>query len=496
MVTTLALGCSNRAPSDSKVIAQAAAPTDRESIVRFCADCHALPSSSSFAKDDWKKEVEQGFRLYNNSGRHDLIPTDFEATLKFFRDPAPEQILIPVPVRTTDSQFVTTELSWPSKRLPVSISSIRMTTPDPGSPKFLLSDMWTGALSAVSAKAGELTVLELGEVAHPAHLEPADLDADGMLDYLVADLGTLNPQEEKQGNLWWFRAQADGNWKRMPLRLGMSRVAELQPIDYDQDGDLDLLAGDFGLHFTGSIYLGTNEGLNDGSSKYSWQVIDPRPGTISLPTLDFDGDGRTDFLALIAQQYETVELKLNRGGGKFDTEVIYVAGDPSFGTSSMQVLDFDGDGDVDVLYTNGDTFDDTLAKPYHGIKWLENEGRFPFTVREVAAMPGCYHAVAGDIDGDGDLDIAAVSLLSRKEMSKYPLDTFDGVAWFEQQADGSFLRHTLQKNNCQAATCALTDWDGDGDLDLLVPPSSPENNPSDHLLLFVNQRLQSTNSNR
>ena len=32
----------------------------------------------------------------------------------------------------------------------------------------------------------------------------------------------------------------------------------------------------------------------------------------------------------------------------------------------MQLVDFDGDGDLDVLVTNGDSFDDFLLKPYHG----------------------------------------------------------------------------------------------------------------------------------
>jgi hypothetical protein len=29
-------------------------------------------------------------------------------------------------------------------------------------------------------------------------------------------------------------------------------------------------------------------------------------------------------------------------------------------------VDLDGDGDLDVLLTHGDTFDDAIIKPYHG----------------------------------------------------------------------------------------------------------------------------------
>ncbi|MGV3485747.1 MAG: FG-GAP repeat domain-containing protein [Planctomycetaceae bacterium] len=487
-VVILRSGCRSQSSVES-TFSGGQAPTDVNSIVHFCVDCHELPRSASFAKDRWQEEVEQGIRIYEHSGRTDLVIPDLDATVAFFRDTAPDKLVILPPERTADSLFVARRVAWPNEQKTASISSIRLLHPPGERPQFLLTDMSTGAISRVVVESDDvMRVSEIGAVAHPAHIEPVDLDKDGERDYVVADLGTLNPQVENQGSVWVLRGQ-DGEFKRHALKLGLSRVADVQPIDYDSDGDLDLIAGDFGFHFVGSIYLGTNEGQQGDLPRYSWQVIDPRPGTISLPTVDFDGDGRTDFLALIAQHYETVELKLNRGDGKFETKVIYAAGDPSWGTSGMELIDFDGDGDLDVLYTNGDTFDDTLAKPYHGIKWLENEGSFPFTVHEVAEMPGCYRAVAGDIDGDGDSDIAAVAYLSTQEVSKYAPDTFDGVAWFEQQDGGRFVRHSLQKNVCEAATCALTDWDVDGDLDLVVPPSTVEHRFQDGLTVFLNRRL-------
>src|SRR5688572_26240056 len=48
--------------------------------------------------------------------------------------------------------------------------------------------------------------------------------------------------------------------------------------------------------------------------------------------------------------------------------------DPSFGGSGIELVDFDGDGDLGVLYTNGDTFDSFFVKPYHGVRWIENQG--------------------------------------------------------------------------------------------------------------------------
>ncbi len=487
-------GCSDGRDEQSLQSANSA-PSDIGSIIRFCADCHELPNPASFEKSRWHEEVEQGIRIYNRSGRSDLVIPDLEATVAFFRDQAPDDVVIEPPDRKDDTRFIAKTLVWPGAQRPTSISSILAIDKKGSSPCFLLTDMSNGALSQVTAIKDGINVDELGDVAHPAHIEPCDLNQDGETDYIVADLATLSPQDEKQGSIWWFVGQAGQPLKRHALKLGLSRVADVRPIDYDNDGDLDLIAGDFGLHFVGSIYLGSNGGLVDGIPKFEWKVIDTRPGAISLPTVDFDRDGRTDFVALIAQQYETVELKLNRGGGEFESKVIYAAGDPSFGTSSMELVDFDGDDDLDVLYTNGDTFDDTLAKPHHGMKWLENEGVFPFTVHDIAGMPGCYRAVSGDIDKDGDLDVAAVSYLSKEEVAKFTPNTFDAVAWFEQQADGSFLRHTMVKNVCQAATCMLLDWDRDGDLDLLVPPSITDRNAKLELTVYVNQTSGSEPSN-
>lgn len=158
----------------------------------------------------------------------------------------------------------------------------------------------------------------------------------------------------------------------------------------------------------------------------------------------------------------------------------------------MELVDFDADGDLDVLYTNGDTFDDGLAKPYHQILWLENDGHFPFTPHLVASMPGCYRATAGDLDNDGDFDIAAVALLSPEEVAKYSPGTFDGVAWFEHLPDGSFRRHSLVQDRCKAATCMILDWDGDGWLDLLVPPCNTQYRSESELAVFINRGDQAT----
>ena len=74
--------------------------------------------------------------------------------------------------------------------------------------------------------------------------------------------------------------------------------------------------------------------------------------TSSWPT--WNRDGKPDFVAAITQEHETVVAFLNEGGGRFRKETIYTAPHPAFGINGMQLVDLDGDGDLDVLLTNGD----------------------------------------------------------------------------------------------------------------------------------------------
>ena len=96
----------------------------------------------------------------------------------------------------------------------------------------------------------------------------------------------------------------------------------------------------------------------------------------------------TRFPALFAQQHESVVAFINRGQGlAFSPQTLYAAPHPNWGSSGIEPVDLDQDGDLDVLLTHGDTFDDFVLKPYHGIQWLENRGTQPFTPHSLADAP-------------------------------------------------------------------------------------------------------------
>jgi hypothetical protein len=234
-------------------------------------------------------------------------------------------------------------------------------------------------------------------------------------------------------------------------------------------------------------------------------TLDPRPGAIHVIPVDLNRDGHIDLVSVIAQEHEEVIALLNDGHAKFETKSIYSAPHPNWGSSGIQVVDLDGDGDLDVLLAHGDMFDDFLIKPYHGVQWLENRGTFPFTPHTLCSMPGVHRAIAVDLDNDGDLDIIAAALMPdtlasgsataathRPGAATSPsllgggasgsralrdvattdaqptLADLPSLVWLEQTSPGVFVRHTLERGHPRHPTIAAADYDGDGDVDLVV----------------------------
>lgn len=444
---------------------------DQDRLVKqvetFCGDCHAVPDPGYFPKNAWYDEVRRGFDFYQNSGRTDLRPPPLEQIVQFYRGQAPETlVLVGVPERDAAGKRFSLQEIGNGKSAESAVSHVRWAQLADDSPGVLIvCDMRSGEIRAVSPKGGESRLL--ANAGHPAHAEPCDLDGDGLMDLVAADLGSFLPEDHQRGRVLWLRQTQSGDFEQIILKEGLGRVADVQPADFDGDGDLDLIVAEFGWLDTGSVLLLRNTGrLPD----VELATTDERHGAIHVPVADLNGDGRPDFVALFAQEYETIDGFLNLGDGTFERVTVGEPRDPAYGSSGIQLVDLDGDGDLDVLYTNGDTFDGFYVKPYHSIQWLENRGGYPFTAHHLAFMPGVHRALAADLDGDGDLDIAAVALLPDRLFGSRSAReaTFDSILWLEQTAPGEFRRHSIEQNACYHAALEIEDADGDGTPGLAV----------------------------
>lgn len=467
-------------------------PDQERQVAAFCSDCHALPRPESFPRDRWHFEVKKGYELYAKSERSDLDPPPIHVALAYYRGRAPEKLtLAPPPAATAPSpfRFETEPLALDSALgiLP-EIAYLGWTELTPGKkPVLVACDMRYGHVVAIDlARRGRAPLRLLAQLRNPCRIEDCDLDGNGTRDLVVADLGSFLPAEHDRGRVVLLdRPVGQNHYEVRELAAGLGRVADVRAGDFAGDGRLELVVAEFGWQRSGSIRLLQDVAERGGSPRWELQTIDDRPGAIHLPVHDWNADGRLDFAALVSQEFESVDLFVNAGGGRFSRRHLWSATDLTFGSSGLEIVDLDHDGDADLLFTNGDAFDNTFASPGHGVQWLENRGELQFAHHRLAELPGAYRALTADFDLDGDRDIVAVAWLPRQVQPFAWQETeLAAIVLLEQIGPGDFARYTLERGQPIYATVAIGDFDADGDPDFAVGsgPNVAEGRTEKHYL--------------
>lgn len=295
-------------------------------------------------------------------------------------------------------------------------------------------------------------------ISGPAHVEASDIDRDGDPDLLVASMGVLMPNNQKIGSVVVIENLKSKGFKKRILLEKVARVTDVQAEDLDGDGDFDLAVGQFG-YFQGEIRWMENL----GEWRFESHPLLDLSGTIHVPIVDFDGDRDMDVVALVSQEWEEIYLFDNRGGG-FRPRVVYGSTNEDYGSSGIKVDDVDGDGDADIVYTNGDAFDYSMPgpRPWHGVQWLENNGQGYFKFHRLGDFPGAYSPNVTDLDGDGDRDILAVSTFNNWGRR----DAFSMIC-FEQVRPREFRPRILAEEPTHLLALDAGDMDGDGETEIV-----------------------------
>jgi hypothetical protein len=448
---------------------------ERALVEAACAQCHALPPPDSLPKGAMIDQVHGMFGLSATEG----MPSPDIATIalaeRYYAARSPTAL-----PRVAQSAGLSTRLRF---RAEAYSPGVYQQNPIPATSNVQFANLWHRQLKDVlftemrsrsvlwvspwQAPAQRQVLTVQIEMNYPVQAHPVDMNGDGLQDLLVAGIGDMNRDNSRKGSVSLLLRQADGPWKPFLVAERLARAVAVRPLDADGDGDLDLVVAAFGWMGPGELLLFENRTTDWAAPLFLPRQLDDRDGFIRIETADLNEDGREDFVAVIAQEHEQVVAFLNRGDLSFEKKVLYQGLHPAWGTSGLQLLDFDGDGDTDALVSNGDTLDDNQLKPYHGVRWLENRGGLDFVSHWIGTCYGCSQAVAGDLDGDGDLDVVGASWLSQLPPATWKNKDLDSVVWFESNG-GSWTRHAIEKHANYHPTVAVGDHDLDGKLDVVV----------------------------
>ena len=224
-----------------------------------------------------------------------------------------------------------------------------------------------------------------------SQLRTADMDGDGNTDILVAS--------PDRNDLSWYRNLGDRSFADLiPIPTNGDGVVSLRPADIDGDGDLDVVSAS-----RNDNTLEWHENTDGSFAQRNTHSIATVAAHLSaVLATDTDNDGDID-LVYRAYSPDSIVWRENQGGGRFAEPVTIVKDLPR----SINMRDLDGDGDLDLLTTF--SFPDEHGN-VGLVAWYENQRAGLFAGQRVVAdfrLGFGYSNMAGaaDFDGDGDLDV-------------------------------------------------------------------------------------------
>jgi hypothetical protein len=274
-----------------------------------------------------------------------------------------------------------------------------------------------------------------------------DLDGDEDMDVLASSY----VQSTTNNKIVWYE-NTDGQGT-----FGVQRVISdseygawcVHAVDLDGDGDMDVLAASDRRYTTYNRIAWYENTDSQGTFGIQHVISTSADGAQSVYAADLDGDGDMDVLSASDEDDKIAWYENTDGNGAFgDQQVITTL---AIGAFSVYAADLDGDGDMDVL---------SASWVDYKIAWYENtDGLGTFGAKQVitAKADAVLHAAAFDLDGDGDMDVLSVT------------QRIDRIAWYENTDGlGSFGDHQVINASIMGPVAVTTaDLDGDGDKDAL-----------------------------
>ena len=252
--------------------------------------------------------------------------------------------------------------------------------------------------------------------------------------------------------------------------------------DFDNDGFLDLFAGDHGAADDNGAnnLLFHNNGDGSFTSITSGMEVSDIGVAYCIAWQDYDGDGLPDLLVLNNNGSPSVNfLYHNEGGGVFSkvTNNIIATNSWPQGVSCAAWGDYDNDGLPDMFITDDWGRQQLYHNSGHGVFTRVTSGP------ELTTAGGAFNGCAwGDFDNDGYLDLFVSGDSQKNEL-------------FHNNGNGTFTRITsgpIVQGSGPVSVCTAVSWvdyDNDGFLDLFVGQNTSDYNsdaPGSNLLYHNN----------
>jgi hypothetical protein len=281
----------------------------------------------------------------------------------------------------------------------------------------------------------------------------ADLDGDGRPEAIAPNKGAQRPavadyRRSTAASIYKFTGDPlDGSsWQEIELgRFSNPRNSE--PIDIDQDGDLDIIVGSNGEN---RIILFENIDPDKlDFEEHAIGVYGPGTNGFNMEFIDINKDGRLDIIGGSGRTLSWLEQPENIDHAWISRSIGSFAPDSMTG---FEIADINDDGLVDIIagsYSRGPRMgdgevdeNDSLGR----IGWFENPGEIEseWTRHDISRRKrGMFDRfIARDLDNDGDIDFVGTRGNS---------DPYDGVFWLEQ------VRSNEPRRNFQPARSEESD---------------------------------------
>lgn len=442
--------------------------TGKQLAQKYCQTCHLFPEPTLLDQKTWSNSVlpNMGLRLGLKVGKDPYTDLS-EEEAKSLRSLHiyPEQPLIsmevwqkivnyyaeeapPTPLPQSKSLTI-------SKQLPLFTATELKLHDKPIPQTTLIKYNPTTALLYVGDAQNELYVVDSSlQLKHIWALDspPSDIDFPKNAPPRLLTLGSFEPSNLKTGRLIALDTLIS------PANLdSLPRPVQFATADLNADGSEDMVICGFGNH-SGKLFW-----YDNAQQHQKENILYPFAGARKVEIRDLNNDQKPDIVALTAQAYEGVRIFYNLGKNQFKEKIV-LQFPPSFGVSYFELADFNKDGFQDILLTNGDNWDySAIPKNYHGIRIYLNDGRDNFKEAWFYPYYGTSKAVARDFDGDGDLDIAAISFYANLDQPE------QGFLYFSNQGNLKFEAFsTPEAATGKWLTMEVADYDHDGDSDIVL----------------------------